>query len=605
MTPKHPSILFGLIILVSACTSDAFEPISAPADLVAPTHQMVTDAAFIHFEWHEVPEAQRYQLVIDNEPVLITRETSATVNLQPRAQAYCWQVLAQARLMQYPSVTHCLQVLAPEICVDDSYALSWPPLTEAESYRILVEHEATGATHLSTVSEPQLRLQPTLPPGELTWTVIAMEAHGGETEIGVGSLIRHPRESISSLRVIVDENDGQAHATWEGTGPFELELFRGSCEALGSRITGWPRTEGENEIWIDDEALLEETDVSLSVRSVAQACPGEAVCQSWTLLTDSNQACNRDIGTLTWRDVTPENYIAPHAWEEPGIVYDESVSAFLMIHAAVAQKLEVQPNLEVVATEIDAMSGLAFGSAKHVEGALVYDPVTEENLIFSAGSMDTDTHALDLKSGQPWRTFIQPNGESPSFVNDHAALIDPLERRMLVYGGSTDAKLWSMDLTTQPPVWTEISASGSLPIEKWAFIPWYDSVNHRMLIFGGISFVTSLGLSNRTHALDLATLSWETINTSGTPPSPRAEYGGVQFGCYFLVTHGFLDDVEHAADTHVLVNNQEWVQPTVDGDIPRPDWGFDAAWDPVNRVVLIVGGLHIENQSRVLMLEGF
>lgn len=601
------SITMSILLLsVVSCTSEAFEPLPNAPELLAPEPNLVTEEVFIDFAWEPVAEARQYLVLIDDQPVLTTTETTATLNIRPRDERVCWQVVAQDTLMQFPSVIQCLQVQAPEICADSPISLSWPAQADAASYTVTLSHVASNQSITETTTGPSLTLVPDLPNGDTSWTAFRVDAAGQETEIGGGLLVRRASETVSNLRLFPSSANGPIRASWKGQGPFEAEYRAGTCQAPGEWVEGWPRAWGNNQLSFLPGFREPGQEMVFRVRSVAGDCPGEFTCQRVEPKPDPcSQDCSVNaVTSLTWHDATPENFVIPDRNEvvflPPSIVYNESSESFLMLFHTKTLRLQVLSNLEIVLTELDVNMESVFGgeSYAHTSG-LVYDPVLGVTLAHSAGDYFSHhgVYFLDMRHGEPWKTLPNATGDQPFWTNGHAAVIDPVKRRMVMYGGAGEIppfpedrhRLWAMDLDINEARWEKLESKGDVPEQWGGFSRWYDACNHRMMLFGGVSS-PPVKHHNEVYALDLETDTWEFVPTFGDLPKPRDHFAGAQCGCYHFVSHGQTDYNHYLKDTYVLVNNEEWVKPEIHGENPDYAKAMSAAWDPVNEVLLVVGG---------------
>ncbi|CAK9150910.1 unnamed protein product [Ilex paraguariensis] len=95
-------------------------------------------------------------------------------------------------------------------------------------------------------------------------------------------------------------------------------------------------------------------------------------------------------------------------------------------------------------------------------------------------------------------------------------------------------------------------------------------VEHRMIVFGGTN--GSRKVSN-LHILDLRTREWTQANCKGVPPSPRESHTATLVGNEILVIFGGSGEGEanYLNDLHFLdLNTMRWTSPEVKGDIPAP-----------------------------------
>jgi hypothetical protein len=153
----------------------------------------------------------------------------------------------------------------------------------------------------------------------------------------------------------------------------------------------------------------------------------------------------------------------------------------------------------------------------------------------------------------PQWSRLAPAGDAPSPRWGHAAIVDPIGNRLVVFGGSDMSDqsgtplgdLWELSLG-QTPAWHRIEVPGPGPQPRTGAGAAYDSRHRRMIVFGGNGAGAPFP---EVWSFDLAgEPRWQIIESWGSP-GPRAF-----FGCAY----------DSAADRFMLVG----------GDKP---W-TDAAW---------------------------
>ena len=100
-------------------------------------------------------------------------------------------------------------------------------------------------------------------------------------------------------------------------------------------------------------------------------------------------------------------------------------------------------------------------------------------------------------AGETW-TAIPVTGTIPAVRDEHAAIYDPVNQRMVVYSGldcSTgrtglgDVQALSLGSTA---TWSDITPTGNSPVGRYNHSGIYDPVNQRMVIFGGATSSTQI-----------------------------------------------------------------------------------------------------------------
>src|SRR4029077_15288945 len=104
------------------------------------------------------------------------------------------------------------------------------------------------------------------------------------------------------------------------------------------------------------------------------------------------------------------------------------------------------------------------------------------------GTSGNETWALSLARGPSW-SMLEPAGPAPPARSGHAAVYDPLRRRMLMFGGRTDAAqpvrdAWALSLS-DVPAWTELNPAGTPPPVSVGLVAWYDRAGDRVLVYAG------------------------------------------------------------------------------------------------------------------------
>ncbi len=141
----------------------------------------------------------------------------------------------------------------------------------------------------------------------------------------------------------------------------------------------------------------------------------------------------------------------------------------------------------------------------------IYDPIGNRVILFgqgSAGGPEGETWALELTSrprrkggspGGPYWIQLAPAGAQPPARMHHAAVLDTLEDRMIIFGGGGSNPLndtWALDLSG-PLAWTQLTTAGPPPPAGGA-TGIYDESAHRMVVaagsvFNGQLWILSLG----------------------------------------------------------------------------------------------------------------
>jgi hypothetical protein len=162
----------------------------------------------------------------------------------------------------------------------------------------------------------------------------------------------------------------------------------------------------------------------------------------------------------------------------------------------------------------------------------IYDPVGDRMLIFGGidsnfeiGPRFNDVWQLSLGSSLQW-TLLAPLGVPPSPRENHSAIYDLINQRMLIFGGRDDAglknDLWALSLAGTPQ-WTLVAPEGIAPSPRETHTAIYDQVRNRMVVFGG----TSEGDAWSLDLVSSETVSWSQFDTNGVAPSGRQEHTAI------------------------------------------------------------------------------
>ncbi|XP_010259261.1 PREDICTED: acyl-CoA-binding domain-containing protein 4-like isoform X2 [Nelumbo nucifera] len=157
-----------------------------------------------------------------------------------------------------------------------------------------------------------------------------------------------------------------------------------------------------------------------------------------------------------------------------------------------------------------------------------------------------------------------------------------------VYGGCCGGLHFSdvlmLDLETM--AWSTLVTTGQQPGTR-------DShsavlVGHRMIVLGGTNGSKKV---NDLHILDLRTKEWTQPKCEGTPPSPRESHTATVIGDDRLVIFGGSGEGEanYLNDLHILdLKTMKWTSPKVNGDLPAPRDSHTAV--AIENKLLVYGG---------------
>jgi hypothetical protein len=217
--------------------------------------------------------------------------------------------------------------------------------------------------------------------------------------------------------------------------------------------------------------------------------------------------------------------------------------------------------------------------APHSGAAAVYDPIGRRLIVFGgevpckypAGTWGPcyadDLWALSL-DGEPNWTQLAPRGPRPAGRVGHSAVFDSIGNRVIVFGGVNSnvafGDIWALTLNGDPS-WNLLTPSGSLPPARFDHAAVLDPGRRKMIVFGGAAY--GPGEPDDVWLLDLADETrWTKLAAAGSGP-PEGPHAAVfdERGDRMLVVSG------PAGPTWTLSFSGEtaWVELPAPGDLPR------------------------------------
>ncbi|XP_077239930.1 uncharacterized protein LOC143880838 isoform X2 [Tasmannia lanceolata] len=151
-------------------------------------------------------------------------------------------------------------------------------------------------------------------------------------------------------------------------------------------------------------------------------------------------------------------------------------------------------------------------------------------------------------------------------------------------GGLHFCDVLMLDLDTM--VWSSLVTTGEQPGTR-------DShsaviVGHKMIVLGGTNGSKKV---NVLHILDLRTKEWSRPNCEGNPPSPRESHSATVISDDKLVIFGGSGEGEanYLNDIHILdLTTMKWTSPDVKGDLPAPSDSHTAV--AIENKLVVYGG---------------
>lgn len=222
---------------------------------------------------------------------------------------------------------------------------------------------------------------------------------------------------------------------------------------------------------------------------------------------------------------------------------------------------------------------------------------TVGNNLFVFGGTDgknplKDLHVLDTSSN----TWITPNvsGEGPEAREGHSAAI--VDKWLLIFGGCGKSydepeEVYYNDLyrlDTELFIWKRAITAGTPPSARDSHT--CSSWKNKIIVVGGED-ASDYYLSD-VHILDVDTLVWKELSTSGQMLTPRAGHSTVALGKHLFVFGGFTDDRNLYDDLHVLnVDTGIWNKVTNAGLGPSARFSVAGdCLDPRRGMLVFTGG---------------
>ncbi|HKQ58676.1 MAG TPA: kelch repeat-containing protein [Candidatus Eisenbacteria bacterium] len=237
----------------------------------------------------------------------------------------------------------------------------------------------------------------------------------------------------------------------------------------------------------------------------------------------------------------------------------------------------------------------------------VHDAAGARMLVFGGVSNQplSDVWSLSLDASPQW-TLILPEGATPSARYGHAAVLDPVRNRMIVFGGASYGgevnDVWALSLTV-PPSWTALATQGTPPPPRSGHTAIYDPVRDRILVYGGVG----LEVFGDVWALSLAgTPTWTEISPPGAP-DPRLLHSAIYDPVRDrMLVYGGYGSAPTDADVWSLnlAGAPSWSRLNFAPDsIPLPRVGATLTYDPAGDRAWLVGGSGYQFYDDVWTLE--
>jgi hypothetical protein len=238
--------------------------------------------------------------------------------------------------------------------------------------------------------------------------------------------------------------------------------------------------------------------------------------------------------------------------------------------------------------------------AARFDHSAVYDAERDRMIVFGGSTSFTrvnDVWALGLAEPAAW-SLLSPMGEGPSPLSRHAAIVDPVRQRMIVFGGVAgwypeipSDSVWSLSLVP-PMTWSRLQPITSGPGPSGFASAVYDPVRDRMIVLrrtGGYIYPDSL----EVWALALADPPlWSRLVCQGDPGVnglDRIVYDSRRDRIVMLGTLGYYGTGTGAPWALDLGTNA-WTQLAPEGGRPAPRVGHSALHDAARDRIVVFGG---------------
>ncbi len=177
-----------------------------------------------------------------------------------------------------------------------------------------------------------------------------------------------------------------------------------------------------------------------------------------------------------------------------GMVYDSALGHVILLAAAsgTSGAEDVNNTWEFTGTDWQRLTPTASFSPPRSEGAVVFDPIASQIVLFGGYSCTPsctnlgDTWTFD---GTTWTQ--QSPTTSPAWRNQPGATYDPLAGSVVVFGGHDGYTFYDDTWLYRSGDWTQLSG-GSAPSVRWAPAMVFDPVGERTVMFGGYNYTSNL-----------------------------------------------------------------------------------------------------------------
>lgn len=317
---------------------------------------------------------------------------------------------------------------------------------------------------------------------------------------------------------------------------------------------------------------------------------GGSVSTDWPVLISDETWALELAGDQKWVQLTPA--VSPPARELASFVVDRRSRQALLYGGSVPfNKFGDLWSLSLDTGEWAAVEVPGGHPGARSAHAAVIDTLRHRMIVFGGFSGANETWALAL-DGAPFWERLSILGAPPARTS-HALVADPRQSRLLSLGGrdSLGARhdVWQMR-TEQGGLWLPLPTTGGPPPARWNHVAVMDTLRNRVLVHGGRN---EDGLLGDLWALELGdTVCWRAISALGDAPSPREGHVGViDLGRDVLLIHGGADGAL-CDDLYMLSLDEpsQWWRVTAGGDKPAPRRDHTLVQDVPRQRMILFGG---------------
>lgn len=213
-------------------------------------------------------------------------------------------------------------------------------------------------------------------------------------------------------------------------------------------------------------------------------------------------------------------------------------------------------------------------NGRHLSDVQVFDFT---NSTWSSLKLSPEPNAAKSEEDSLLETFPATSGHHMVVWGEKVLIFDGQPKR------SSYVTVRYLDLETQQ--FGVVETIGELPVARAGHST--TLFGSKLIMFGGEDIHRKL--LNDMHILNLETMTWNKVQATQPPPSPRYDHGASIHAQRYLLVFGGCSHSTCFNDLHVLdLHTMEWSQPEIRGDYVTPRAGHCGA--TINGNWFIVGG---------------